>query len=790
MATTFTGSFSVTIFNAHADEEVPDTGTGVADGTAQLYGAEAGAAGSAVSSNEVSNALDIAISGASVTGTGGDLVPPTEFPLPHNIIGGVLSGASNRLFDMEDGVAVSQMYTMGRVMHWCMPQTRNMVASATRADQVQEWKDLRADNPLVSAGFHFSPFLTTRGYREKTSDFRRYLYDYLQTQSREQVLAHIDSGNWKTELNNCETPASGFAQTLVAINPNHTGDPDSGLREWMSDAWTDFVCGTTLSTLPITAGDVSDFLYCCTDNTAINKLGPNDDMEETWQTGTVSSISSYRSGTSNTHVKTLVLSKTPPTGSENAAILFFPAYVESDSDTHKKFIAYRIDSFSGSTVTLRNLPKKATDTQTAVPASGWRYAINNPDETTRNVDWDIDGNTETNFEGAADWNPKLIAVHDLVNSKVLAATGHESMRGWNGIGGGFTGKKNGWRVPHDQSESQDIAIMENASSAHWKWKTDSSTQKYQIKQYIPKEHQEALHWAGTFIRNPSNFAKQHARGAFVEFMVWGDGETNHTWEVAQKNAIDAHAARYHLACSIPVQNVNFSIQIPTSITELQTIYAITEQFLDLETGGVEPEDFGTYREGKGETSDTERLKHDWTWRTPDAGERIYIYRCGDFLVCVNMADKPRSGGRAVRSDMSYPEEYSPPAHSSPYPVRNNHDQIKKADWDALEDRGILNSTEKLKKIDATTYVNDRATAFLQSQAPTIWGPDNPKGSFSYGPKQATPFDNIATPLSELDLVIHDDDWNDGSEVSRTETLELPVWTAYFLQIYEPASETA
>ena len=58
MATTFTGSFSVTIFNAHADEEVPDTGTGVADGTAQLYGAEAGAAGSAVSSNEVSNALD------------------------------------------------------------------------------------------------------------------------------------------------------------------------------------------------------------------------------------------------------------------------------------------------------------------------------------------------------------------------------------------------------------------------------------------------------------------------------------------------------------------------------------------------------------------------------------------------------------------------------------------------------------------------------------------------------------------------------------------------------------
>ena len=130
---------------------------------------------------QISNALDITISGASVTGTGGDLVPPTEFPLPHNIIGGVLSGASNRLFDMEDGVAVSQMYTMGRVMHWCMPQTRNMVASATRADQVQEWKDLRADNPLVSAGFHFSPFLTTRGYREKTSDFRRYLYDYLQT---------------------------------------------------------------------------------------------------------------------------------------------------------------------------------------------------------------------------------------------------------------------------------------------------------------------------------------------------------------------------------------------------------------------------------------------------------------------------------------------------------------------------------------------------------------------------------------------------------------------------------
>ena len=781
MATTFTGSFSVTIFNAHSDEEVPDTGTGVADGTAQLYGAEAGAAGSAVSSNESSNALDITISGASVTGTGGDLVPPTEFPLPHNIIGGVLSGASNRLFDMEDGVAVSQMYTMGRVMHWCMPQTRNMVASATRADQVQEWKDLRADNPLVSAGFHFSPFLTTRGYREKTSDFRRYLYDYLQTQSREQVLAHIDSDNWKTELNNCETPSSGFAQTLVAINPNHTGSNDSGLREWLSDAWTDFICGTTLSTLPITAGDVSDFLYCCTDNTAINKLGPNDDMEETWQTGTVSSVPStgYVSDTSSTHVKTLVLSKTPPTGSENAAILFFPAYVEIDSDTHKKFIAYRIDSFSGSTVTLKNLPNKATDTQTAVPAPGWRYAINNPDETTRNVDWDIDGNTETNFEGAADWNPKMIAVHDLVNTKVLAATGHESMRGWNGIGGGFTGKNNGWRVPHDQSESQDIAIMENASSAHWKWKVDSSTQNYKIfssaaSRYDPKDHQKALHFAATYIRSPSNFAKQHARGAFVEFMVWGEGETNKTWEVAQKNAIDAHAARYHLACTIPVQNVNFSIQIPSP--GLQTIYAITEQFLDLETGGVEPEDFGTYSEGKGETSSTERLHHDFTFRTPDAGLRIYMYRCGNFLVCVNMCDMP--------SEYRSSKYYRPPSHSAPLASRPNHDQIKPADWAALETKGILASDEYLRKIDATTYVNNLATAYLQSQAPTIWGPDNPKGSFSYGPKQATPFDDIATPLSELDLVMHDDDWNDGSDVSRDEILDLPPYTAYFLEIYK------
>ena len=785
MATTFTGSFSVTIFNAHSDEEVPDTGTGVADGTAQLYGAEAGAAGSAVSSNEISNALDITISGASVTGTGGDLVPPTEFPLPHNIIGGVMSGASNRLFDTD-----SQTYTLGRVIHWCMPQLRNMVTTAQRPDQIQAWIDLKADNPFFSAGFHFSPFLTTRGFREVTKEWRRYLYDYLQTQHRQQVLVHYNANNWASELNSCETPDSGFAQTLVAINPNHTPigdsaeDLDSGLRKWMSDSWTDFICGTTLSTLPITAGDISDFMYICTDNTSITKLGHNDSVHPTHEhaaaTGTVSHVT-YRDD-KPTHAKTVRLSSTLPsaiTSLDEPSIMFFPASGST------KFIAYKIESVSGTTVTLKNFVKLASDTQTAIPAVGWRYAINDNTKSMwkREADWDKDGNAEGTHDGAAIWNPKMIAVHDLVNTKVLAATGHETMRGWNGIGASFGPKrKNGWRVPHDQSASQDVSLMENASSACWDWKIGSSTQKYEIENYLPQQHQEALHWAGTFIRNPSNFAKQHARGAFVEFMIWGGGETNKTWEVEKKNAIDAHAARYHLACIIPVQNANFSIQVKDDLT---TLYTLTEQFLDLETGGVEPEDFGTYREGKGETSDTERLKHDWTWRTPDAGERIYIYRCGNFLVCVNMADKPRAGSRAVRSDMSYPEEYSPPAHSNPYPVRNDHDQIKKADWDALEDRGILNSTERLKKIDPTTYVNHRATAFLQSQAPTIWGPDNPKGSFSYGPRQATPFDDIATPLSELDLVMHDDDWNDGSEVSRTETLELPVWTAYFLQIYEP-----
>ena len=784
---TFTGSFSVTLFNAHADEEVPDTDDEVVDGVAQLQGAQAGAAGAAVSSNESSNALDVTISGASVTGTGGDLVPPIEFPLPHNIIGGVMSGASNRLFDTD-----SQTYTLGRVMHWCMPQLKNMVLASTRPDQIQDYIDLKADNPFFSAGFHFSPFLTTRGFREVTKEWRRYLYDYLQTQHRQQVLVHYNANNWASELNSCETPSSGFAQTLVAINPNHTPigdsaeDLDSGLREWMSDSWTDFICGTTLSTLPITAGDVSDFMYICTDNTAITKLGSNDSVHPTHDnsaaTGTVSHVTYRTEDEKTTHAKTVRLSSTLPsaiTSLDEPAIMFFPASGST------KFIAYRIESVSGTTVTLKNLPKLASDTQTAIPAVGWRYAINDNTKSMwkREADWDKDGNAEGTHDGAAIWNPKMIAVHDLVNTKVKAATGHDTMRGWNGIGAGFGAKEGaGWRTPHDQSESQDVGLMENASSAHWHWKIDSSSQNYEIyrtaaNHYDPKTHQKALHFAATYIRSPSNFAKPHARGAFVEFMVWGEGETNKTWEVEKKNAIDAHAARYHLACIIPVQNVNFSIQVKDSLT---TLYTLTEQFLDLETGGVEPQDFGTYSEGKGETSSTERLQHDFTFRTPDAGLRIYMYRCGNFLVCVNMCDMP--------SEYRSSRYYRPPSHSSPLAARPDHDQIKPADWAALETKGILASDEYLRKIDATTYVNDLATAYLQSQAPTIWGPDNPKGSFSYGPKQATPFDDIATPLSELDLIMHDDDWNDGSDVSRDEILNLPPYTAYFLEIYKLTDE--
>ena len=781
MATTFTGSFSVTIFNAHSDEEVPDTGTGVADGVAQLYGAEAGAAAAAVSGSEVSNPAEVDLSGASASGAAGDLVPPTEFPLPHNVFGGHLQAASNRFFDTS-----SQSYMMARVMHWCFAQHKSMLTG--RTEQVEKWKNLRLDNPLFSGAFHFNPFLTTRAYREKTDEFRRYLYDFLQTQHRQQALAHYNADNWETELNSAKTPATGYAQTQVAMNPNHSGDNDSGMREWMSDAWTDFICGTTLSTLPITAGDVSDFMYIGTDNTSISKLGPSDGLQKTDQTGTVSSISSYRSGTGDTHVKTLVLSQTPPSGSEEAPILFFPASGST------KFIAYRIESFSGSTVTLKNLSNKATNNQTAVPASGWRYAINDPDAGVdddfdrRAADWDKDGDAEGSHEGAAIWNPKMLAIHDLMNTKVLAATGHETMNIWNGIGQGFTAKENGWRVPHDQTASQDTALFENATRKLG-WEVDYDDHTYRINNYDPETHQKGLHYAATYIRDPSNFAKQHARGAFVSFIIWGEGETNHTWALPEKNVIDAHAARYHLACTIPVQNTNFCIQNvtqgeSTSSGGLITVFAITEQFLDLETGGVEPEDFGTYREGSGETSDTERLYHDWAWRTVDAGERIFIYRCGNFLVCVNMADKPQRGGSG-RSKVAYPYEYRPPGHISPYEPRDEgQDVITPDDWDALYTKGTLNAGEKLRKIDATTYVNQRATDFLQSQAPAIWGVDNPKGSFSYGPKQATPFDDTAdVALSDNKLFMHDDDWNDGSNVPTDETLELPVWTAYFLEIY-------
>ena len=769
MATTFTGSFSVTIFNAHSDEE------GVVDCVAQLQGSEAGAAAAAVSGSEVSNPVDVALSGASASGTAGDLVPPTEFPLPHNVFGGHLQAASNRFFDTS-----SQSYMMARVMHWCFAQHRSMLTG--RTEQVEKWKNLRLDNPLFSGAFHFNPFLTTRAYREKTDEFRKYLYDFLQTQHRQQALAHYNADNWETELNSAKTPATGFAQTQVAMNPNHSGDNDSGMREWMSDAWTDFICGTTLSTLPITAGDVSDFMYIGTDNTSISKLGPSDGLQKTDQTGTVSSILTYRGNTGgsasttdsdNTHIKTLVLSQTPPSGSEEAPIFFFPASGST------KFIAYRIESFSGSTVTLKNLSNKATNNQTAVPASGWRYAINDPDDDkNRTADWDKDGDAEGSHEGAAIWNPKMLAIHDLMNTKVLAATGHETMNIWNGIGQGFTAKENGWRVPHDQSESQDTSLFENATRK-FGWKVDNDDHSYRINEYDPKTHQKGLHYAATYIRDPSNFAKQHARGAFVAFIIWGNGEENRTWTIPDRNVIDAHAARYHLACTIPVQNTNFCIQNVTDSDKhrgLITIFAITEQFLDLETGGVEPEDFGTYREGSGETSDTERLYHDWEWRTEDAGERIFIYRCGNFLVCVNMADIP--------SEYRSRRYYAPPGHSSPFAVRNNKDQIKPDDWDALYTKGTLNAGEKLRKIDATTYVNQRATDFLQSQAPAIWGVDNPNGSFSYGPKQATPFDDTAdVALSDNTLFMHDDDWNDGSNVPTDETLDLPVWTAYFLEIY-------
>ncbi|QDP53215.1 MAG: hypothetical protein GOVbin7744_18 [Prokaryotic dsDNA virus sp.] len=747
---------SITIFNVDGAEP------GGSDSFSVLTGAGASALAGTVSAAQSSNPVEATITGGSSSATAGSVIGGaiSEYPIS-NRHGGVVSGLIRRLWQLDptkekkavfNEQGYNPLYLWARVTNHVVGQAMGMFTQGQRPDQIEKWNELYADNPLLSVSLHMHPFLNgNRAYRTKRDKWDMYLYDYLQTQPREDVLAQKDATN-ADELNAVTTPVSGWAQTQLTINPT-----DTTLQDWWADSYCDLITGSNESTLPNVGGDASHYMSVFNDSTSIGENTPNKLVYHALQNGTVASVTAHPS--LPTHIKTVTLDAAPDGNVEDHPIWFFTG--------DNVWVVYRIQYSSGKVMTLRNLPRQANDTQTAVPAAGWKYCINDLNITSNSLDWGKNGTPLARTAGAATWFPGMKAVWDKLDVLVEehSAGEHKTARGWNGISRSFTLKeRTGFKVPHDMQQELDIGLDENASGTDAGFKRDTGdTHQYSIKNYDANKHMRSLYFAQTFIRNETVFTRRHGYGAFWEFIVYPLGEAGYDTLGTE----DSHAMRYMLAAMLLVDKVNFSANVKSGYT---TPYMIGENFIDLDrsaTGYITPgSELGTYAQDSGELGDDDLPLHGFTFRAKDAGEKIFIYRVKDWIVALNMCDTPDGYGDWYRS----------PGGSNPFPVRPE-DQITPADWAAVN---LLQSGERLRRFDERDYINYTATSFLRAQAPTVW-----TDSYHYGPLQETPFDTTCGyTLENAGFCGHDTDWNNGEEIDVTsDTIHLPPYTALFMEVF-------
>ena len=743
----------VTIFNASADEPAGD------DLLVAVLGAESRAGSSAVSAQQQSNPIEVDIIGAESVAGAGTLIASTpasstRYINYRNAWGSHFGSGSTLLY--EDSTDDRRLFA--RMTNFVLTQVSQM-QGGVRTNRATEYQSILVDNPLCFMALHDNPWHGTRAYEERSNRVASWRYKYLNTHRREDVIAHINSNLWATELNGVGTPSSGFSQSSVM--PNLT---DAGFQEWFSDYASDILMGTTQASNPTPdTGDGPDISFSAgyyNDSTQIVSPNISAKAQETRYTGTVQSISI---GSGN-----VVQFFNPGTPTQGGTI--GQEVVEEDcfflNPSGTGFIGTTISSvgtLQGVTqITMQSYPSGPTGgvNQDTVPQTGWKYCIVNADDDTQDLDWDKDGSQDGLVQGSTRWGTGHKNIYTKISEKVEAVHGRRSGFGSNMVNRSFSQWKDngGWPSPHVFTGAVDYPGYENMTTS-MDFQNDGSGNYEFRNKWSPERVMRAIHFAMTYINDsPNDFMFTKTRGPLFECEVAG-GYDN-------LDVTDYYFIEYWWAIVRSVAPAIFMCELeePSNAVPCFTEHV----FLDLDTNLVDGPSFGTYTDGGG-VNGVRGPEGGWAWSSGEVGDftsngrRIYVRRYGDFLVMTNMTDLPGN----------YPGTYSPTTYSH----RATEDTISAADWTSLYTGGMLAGGETLIRPDFPNYRNTRIENFLQTENPGTWG------GFNYGPYEATPFDNVNMDLASSRWLHYDQEGRyEGQPVNTGNSFSIGPMTAEVFQV--------
>ena len=670
--------------------------------------------------------------------------PGTLFVNSKNAHGGDFISGITRLFDPQE-----TGYLWARITNRSTLQLTSMVESGGRSSRIPNFRAINDDNPLFMGIFHMSHWGDYPAYRKNSSQFDRYVFDYWSNNPRIETIIHIDSDNVAVEINGNDKPASAFGAAGVLMNCN-----ELGMRTHIANAAHDVLSGGDLAEyFPAMSGDISDFCVWFNDSTSIRNPKSNINLIRIQNNGQVVSVDNFDSS-DGTRV-TLITIDSQPSDPINNQIFFF--------NGNEGFIGYEVEtaqnvSGGNAQLGLHGLPGPA-GTQTQVPQAGWRYSLNNDPTQTTTVDWNADGTPTGIVESATQWTPGWDDYWDLINQKILASTGHESGRGWNGAQDWVAAKSgDGWTTPHEFTEKSDYCLFENASSSQWRYSPESNSgpHEYDINGVDMEHVMFSTYFAATgTITSPNSFMENKPRGLGIETNVWGNNYDD-------QNELDASLIRFHLAFCRTIPDLVMAAGHTTTGTPVM----IEEWFIDFDTDWVTPDPIGVFREDDGSSGSNGPLG-DFVYATADWGLRGYFRRYGNYLCAMNMSAFP--GG--------YGNFYNPSHLPGGFTPRAGDDEITSTDFSNLVPNGFLNEGEELRHYNPASYFNQAVTTFLRDQNPSHWN------GFVYGPRQAHPNDGDgAYTVANTPVIARDDILNDGSAVNQGASYFLGPSEAVFWEI--------
>lgn len=707
--------------------------------------------------------------------------PGTAHPMSQNVNGGFMSNNINRAHDNT-----SPLYLFMRVTQFNAIQPVGWW-NASRSSTADTWVAMHADNPYALYVIHDAPLRVDDIYQTNSANGSQWRYEYTVNNRRTALL-------YRSQNDDDEVPfiEAGASQTTNNQTAQHLKLADPGLQDHWSGIITDLLTGANKMGRNMTGADVSDFMAYFNDGTPAVNPKFNRTTTATKVKGSVTNATVDGSGWLGITRNIVELSDqySPTTTGPLAQNGQFQALAQPDyigfcpsnqnSPGYSAFvvIGYRELLNGRSQVYIRDLPPQANSTQLYAVKDGDNFNINGSTGGTDNPDQDGDGTSDNNRDaGNKTWTAGYVAMYNQADTKVLAEVGHRTGRGHN-AGGTIDLKANGGLPhPHGGFRTMDYMNAENGDSAgQFQPNQNSSTQQYTVRTDSMQDTMRGLYIMESYIRpNPGGWNVGKPRGVLYDITVWSGGRNWSFTNDPNNPGLMATYLRFYKALLSTVPNTGMGYTIEVSWPCL-----IEESFLDFDTGWVQPAPLGTYDPTGGGNGTAGFPVGSWSWASggtgdfTSGGKRIYGRRLGTrHYMFINVAES-----------LTNNRVYRPSHLSNPDPIVTGDDQITPADFASIYAPGHLQAGETLKKINPSTYVNNRMTQFMKTNPLTAsaWS----SNQFQWGPRQPHPNDanneGGTYTLSNTPVIARDNTFNDGSAINQGVAFDLGKQEAAIFEI--------